>query len=238
MRLFDAPLTSLEHWVSEESAPTEYSYPSSDVAWVSRWQAYGYLRVTRRKNSHIIYFVTGYWTKDPYHLDERAHCYFYHSELTVFINKRLTLTPTANFVSRHLQLCSSLGYVLYITPLLLPRIHCGQATSAAGSEADVLLSRRVPIFGEHRFEAHSISFSWFFGISSLRKWKPAAPESHWDMCISGSNIRFIDRTLPEMKYMFHALYMHVSDRTPGRPTSYVIANKLRKRSYMYHVRRV
>ena len=114
------------------------------------------------------------------------------------------LTPTANFVSRHLQLCSSLGYVLYITPLLLPRIHCGQATSAAGSEADVLLSRRVPIFGEHRFEAHSISFSWFFGISSLRKWKPAAPERHWDMCINGSDIRFIDRKLPEMKYMFHA----------------------------------
>ena len=104
-------LTSLEHWVLEESAPTEYSYPSSDVAWVSRWQAYGYLRVTRRKNSHIIYFVTGYRSQNLFNLGERAYCYFYHFALIIIMSKRLTLPPTANFASQHLWLHSSLGYV-------------------------------------------------------------------------------------------------------------------------------
>ena len=69
----------------------------------------------------------------------------------------------------------------------------------------------------------------------LRRWKPAAPESHRDMCIDGSDIRFIDRTLPEMKYMFHALYTHVPDETPGHPIPYGTAEKLQKRSHMRHV---
>ena len=73
---------------------------------------------------------------------------------------------------------------------------------------------------------------------SLREWKPAAPGRRCDMWINGSDIRFTLRTLPEMTYMFHALYVLTPDKGPGRPTSYRTANKLRKRSYMYHVRRL
>ena len=96
----------------------------------------------------------------------------------------------------------------------------------------------VPVFGEHRFGARSISFSCFFGISSLRRWKRAVPGRYCNMWIDGSDIRFMHCTLPEMKYMFHALYTHVSDRTPGNDIAYGTADELRKRSYMYHVRRL
>ena len=41
-----------------------------------------------------------------------------------------------------------------------------------------------------------------------------------------------------MKYMFHALYTHVSDRAPGNAIAYGTAEELRKRSYMCHVRRL
>ena len=58
------------------------------------------------------------------------------------------------------------------------------------------------------------------------------------MCINVSDIRFIDRTLPEMKYMFHALYTHVPDETQGHPIPYGTAEKLQKRSYMCHVRQL
>ena len=58
------------------------------------------------------------------------------------------------------------------------------------------------------------------------------------MWIDGSDIRFMHCTLPEMKYMFHALYTHVSDRAPGNVIAYGTADELRKRSYMYHFRRL
>ena len=64
------------------------------------------------------------------------------------------------------------------------------------------------------------------------------PGRHYDMWIDGSDIRFMRCTLPEMKYMFHALYTQVSDRTPGNAIAYGTADELRKRSYMYHVRRL
>ena len=64
------------------------------------------------------------------------------------------------------------------------------------------------------------------------------PGRHCNMRIDGSDIRFMRCTLPEMKYMFHALYTHVSDRTPGNAIAYGTADELRKRSYMYHVRRL
>ena len=63
------------------------------------------------KKSHIIYFMTGYRTKNAVNLGERACFYFYHFELIVFMNKRLMLTTIANFASRHFQLHSSLGCV-------------------------------------------------------------------------------------------------------------------------------
>ena len=55
--------------------------------------------------------MTGYRTKNAVNLGERACFYFYHFELIVFMNKRLTLAPTANFASQHLQLYSSPGCV-------------------------------------------------------------------------------------------------------------------------------
>ena len=64
------------------------------------------------------------------------------------------------------------------------------------------------------------------------------PGRHYDMWIDGSDIRFMRCTLPEMKFMFHALYTHVSDRTPGNAIAYGTADELRKRSYIYHVRRL
>ena len=117
VRLFYAALTSLEHWVSEESAPTEYLYSSSDGTWVTRWQA---------NRSYIIYFVTGYRFQNLFNLGERAYWNFYYYALKVFMNKRLTLTPTANFASQHLQLHSSLGCVqpctVYHNPFYLESI--------------------------------------------------------------------------------------------------------------------
>ena len=65
----------------------------------------------RRKISHMTYFTNDYRAETRYHLGERAHFYFYHFALIVFMNKRLMLTPTASFASRYLQLHSSLGYV-------------------------------------------------------------------------------------------------------------------------------
>ena len=64
------------------------------------------------------------------------------------------------------------------------------------------------------------------------------PGRHYDMWIDGSDIRFMRCTLPEMKYMFHALYTHVPDETPGHPVPYGTADKLQKRSYMCHVRQL
>ena len=64
------------------------------------------------------------------------------------------------------------------------------------------------------------------------------PGRHYDMWIDGSDIRFMRCTLPEMKYMFHALYTHVPDETPGHPIPYGTAEKLQKRSYMCHVRQL
>ena len=135
-------ITSLEHWVLEENAPTEYLYSSSDGAWVSQWQANRYLRPTRQKNPHIIYFVTDYLAKDLFNLGERAYLYFYYFALIMIMNKRLTLMLTANFTSQYLRLHSSLGCVQPCTVLLpLPRINCRQATSVTGPEVDASLSR-------------------------------------------------------------------------------------------------
>ena len=74
-------------------------------------QANRYLHVTVRKKFHIIYFVAGYRAKNPFNLGDRAYLYFYHFTLIMFMNKRLTLTPTANFASQNLQLYSSPGCV-------------------------------------------------------------------------------------------------------------------------------
>ena len=63
------------------------------------------------KKSHIIYFMTGYRTKNAFNLDERAYYYFYYFALIVIMNKRLTLMLTANFASQYLRLHSSLGCV-------------------------------------------------------------------------------------------------------------------------------
>ena len=63
------------------------------------------------------------------------------------------------------------------------------------------------------------------------------------MWINGSDIRFILNApdiarRAEMKYVFHALYTHVPDETPGHPIPYGTAEKLQKRSYMCHVRQL
>ena len=50
------------------------------------------------------------------------------------------------------------------------------------------------------------------------------PGRHFDMWLDGSDIRFMRCTLPEIKYMFHALYSHVSDRTRGNAIAYIIYN--------------
>ena len=70
-----------------------------------------YLRVTRQKDSHIIYYVTDYLAKDLFNLGEGAYLYFYYFALIMIMNKRLTLMLTANFASQYLRLHSSLGCV-------------------------------------------------------------------------------------------------------------------------------
>ena len=187
VRLFYAALTSLEHWVSEESAQTEYSCSSNDGAWLSRWQANGYLRVTRRKESHIIYFVTSIRAKNPFNLGERAYLYFYYFALIIFMNKRLTLTPTANFASRHLQLHSSLGCVQPCTVL-----HCLLCLESIvdkphQSQDPKLMPRcrdsRASNLGEHRIESYTISFSWL----------PSAPLfTKIETGCTGKMLRYVD----------------------------------------------
>ena len=111
VRLFYARFS--ERWVLEESVPTEYLYSLSDGAWVSRWQANRYLRVTSEEE--LIF-----------NIGEREYLYFYYFALIVLMNKRLTLTPTANFASQHLQLHLSLGCVqpctVYHNPFYLESI--------------------------------------------------------------------------------------------------------------------
>ena len=58
------------------------------------------------------------------------------------------------------------------------------------------------------------------------------------MWVNGSDIKFTHRASPEMKYMFHAKYTHVPDRTPDHADAYDTAEKPRKRPYMFYFRRV
>ena len=160
------------------------------------------------------------------------------------MNKRLLvmLTPIANFASRHLQLQLPLGCVqpctvyhcFFCLESIVDEPHQPQAPKLMPRCRDFLVS----ILDEHRFESYTTSFSWLFIAPYLRRWKPAAPERRCDKWINGSDIRFTHRILPRMKYMFHALYTHAPDETPGHPIPYGTADKLRKRSYMYHFRRV
>ena len=97
------------------------------------------------RNPHITYCVTGYRAKDLFNLGERACFYFYHFELIVFMNKRSQsplLRDTFN-LPRHLAAYSLTHYTLL---LLFAKIDCGQATSAAGSEADASLSRLLSVY--------------------------------------------------------------------------------------------
>ena len=160
----------LEHWVLEESAPTEYS--SDPGAWISRWQANRYLRPTRQKNPHIVYFVTDYLAKDLFNLGDRAYLYFYYFTLIMFMNMRLTLTPTANFASQCLQLHSSLGCVqpctayhcFFFLESIVDKPH-QQGPKPIPRYRDFLVSN----LGEHRFESYTNSFPWLLNTPSFTK---------------------------------------------------------------------
>ena len=142
----------------------------------------------------------------------------------MFMNKRLTLTPAANFASRHFQLHSSLGCVQPCT--VYPCFFCQESIvdKPHQPQGPKLMPRCrdfwVSSTGEHRFESYTISFSWLFLTPSLRRWKSAALGRCCGMWINGSDIKFMHRTLPEMRYMFHALYTHAPDRTPGHVTTW------------------
>ena len=105
------------------------------------------------------------WLSSPESLQcrEWAHFCFYHFELIVFMNKRLMLTPTANFASRYLQLHSSLGCVQPCTVLhcllclesIVDKPHQSQGPKLMPSFRD----SRASNLGEHLFESYTISFS-------------------------------------------------------------------------------
>ena len=160
----------------------------------------------------------------PSNLVERAYYHFYYFALIVIMNKRLTFMPTANFVVRSTfnfaRRSVAYSLALHTSPLLLPGIDCGQATSTTGSEVDASLSRPEYLIrvstGLNLIQSASHDSS---APLSLRRWKPDALRRRCDMWINGSDIRFMHRILPEMKYMFHALYTHAPDRAPGHVTT-------------------
>ena len=156
----------------------------------------------------------------------------------MFMNKCLTLTPTANFASRHLQFHSSLGCVQPCTVYhcffrlesIMEKPHQPQAPKLMPRCRDFQVSNQ----GEHRFESYTLSFPWLLSSPCLRRWKPAVLGRGCDMWINGNGIRFMHRAFPKVNYMFHALHTHVPDKTPGHATVYGTVDKLWRRPCMYH----
>ena len=148
---------------------------------------------------------------------------FYLFKLIAFMNKRLTLTPIANFASRHLQLWSSPGCVQPCTVhhcFFRLELNVDKPHQPLGSKLilrcrDFLVSNT----GEHRFECYTINFSWLLSTRSLRRWKSAAQGRRYDKWINGSDIRFTHRSLPETTYISNALHTHVPDMAPGHTTT-------------------